>query len=386
MKKEREYDILVCGYLCVDLVPKFSRPAEDGDTVVEPSLSPGTLTELDGMTFTLGGAVGNTGLVLHKIGKKVLLNGLVGDDHLGAFITAQLARYEVNNAISTIADAGTAFGIVLAPPRTDRLFLEYPGCSRFFDLAHVAKAQITASKLLHFGYAPLLKRFFENDGELLRQLLIDAKQVGTLTSMDLSLPDTEGDGRAVDWHRLMTHVLPFTDILLPSVEELLYMMMPDVYRELSAMHGAPNVLDHVPLETVQRLARIVLDLGVKIVMIKMAHRGIYLLTGNVSSLEGIGLDIQLWNHQELFCDAYSLDEKRVVNASGAGDAAVAAFLGALLDGESPKEALKLSAMAGRESLYCDDLYSELATWDEIANRVNLETVNVQLKADLITIN
>ncbi len=328
---------------------------------------PGTLTELNGMTFSLGGAVGNTGLALHRFGKKVLLNGLIGDDHLGAYVADRLDEYGVANSIGKTSDAGTAFGIVLAPPAIDRLFLEYPGSSRFFDLASVDMEKVKSSKLLHFGYLPLLKHFFHAKGAQLVELFQQAKQNGTVTSMDLSLPDPTGETREIDWHEIMRRVLPHTDILLPSIEEILYMTMPDVYRELCERHGEAQVLDRVSLDTIQRLGRMLLSYGVKIVLIKMAHRGVYLFTGDLTTEKNglLGLDGQHWSDLALYAPAYKADVERVSNASGAGDTAVAAFLAALLDGVTPQIAVKLSAVAGRESLYCNDLYGELPDWDEI---------------------
>lgn len=385
MESKRKYDITVCGYLCMDLVPAFKK--QDGHTEKGnlDFLRPGMLTELDGMQFTLGGLVANTGIVLHRIGKNVFLNGLIGQDHLGELIIKQLQEYGVANGIATTGQAGTAFGIVLAPPGLDRLFLESPGCSKFFGFEQVDFEAIRSSKILHFGYMPLLKQFFEEDGKQLSNLLESSRKAGTVTSMDLSLPDGNGETAGIDWPSIMNNVLPLTDILVPSVEEILYMLMPDMYSDLDEKHGGQHIIDHVSTETLQALGRQILAQGVKILMIKMAHRGLYLATGNVALEDGhgiLGLDPSAWNDQELFCEAYPLDENRVSNASGAGDTAVAAFLAALLDGEPPARALKLSAMAGRESLYCNDLYTELADWQEISANINSEQIRIWSHSDL----
>jgi len=355
---DKTVDIFVCGYLCVDLTPAFKT---------EVTFQPGTLTELNGMTFSLGGAVGNTGLVLHRFGKKVLLNGLIGDDHLGRYISDCLDEYGVANSIQKTTHAGTAFGIVLAPPAIDRLFLEYPGSSRFFDLARVDIENVKSSKLLHFGYLPLLQHFFHAKGEQLVELFQQAKRSGTVTSMDLSLPDPTGETQEIDWHEILTRVLPHTDILLPSIEEILYMTMPDVYRELCEKHGEAQVLDRVSPETIQSVGRMLLRYGVKIVLIKMAHRGAYLFTGNLTDEKNglLELDTEQWSNLTLYCPAYAADRERITNASGAGDTAVAAFLAALLEGVTPQMAVKLSTAAGRESLYCNDLYTELPDWEDI---------------------
>lgn len=388
MDSVRVFDVMVCGYLCVDMVPIFKPNGSDGVPRDEFTFRPGMLMELDGMTFTLGGLVGNTGLVLHKIGKRVLACGLVGQDHLGQLVLDKLTACGMAHAVSTSTEEGTAFGIVLAPAGVDRMFLESPGCSRLFGRGHVDPVAIAQSRLLHFGYIPLLHKFFEAGGVELHKLLDACKERGTVTSMDLSMPDSKGDAAGVNWRELLHRVLPLTDILMPSMEEILFMLLPDSYRALCEAHGEQQVIDHVPMETVKHLGRTILGLGVKIVLIKMAHRGLYLATGSIATPnEGtlLGLDAELWSGRELFCEAYPLDTTRNSNASGAGDTAVAAFLSAVLDGESPERALGLSAMAGRESLYCNDICAEMADWTQIAENVDKLPPTLS-KLELTTLN
>ena len=71
---------------------------------------------------------------------------------------------------------------------------------------------------------------------------------------------------------------------------------------------------------------------------------------------------QQWNHRQLWCNAYHVEEEKVKNASGAGDTSAGAFLAAILDGESPDMAMKFAAIAGRNNLYCTDIYADLNDW------------------------
>jgi sugar/nucleoside kinase (ribokinase family) len=57
-----------------------------------------------------------------------------------------------------------------------------------------------------------------------------------------------------------------------------------------------------------------------------------------------------------------VDDARVQNACGAGDAAVAGFLSALLEGETLERAGRLAATAGRDSLYGTDTLGGLRDW------------------------
>jgi len=123
----------------------------------------------------------------------------------------------------------------------------------------------------------------------------------------------------------------------------------------------------------------IIDGGAKIVFIKAGHRGAYLLTGDVSSINekaGFNLEIDKWNDRELWCNACPVDTAKVKNASGAGDTASAAFLTAILNGEDPEHSLKYAAIAGRNCLYCTDLYSELDDWSQMQKEVKSASVKI----------
>jgi fructose-1-phosphate kinase PfkB-like protein len=74
----------------------------------------------------------------------------------------------------------------------------------------------------------------------------------------------------------------------------------------------------------------------------------------------------------MHCNAYPVDPARFRNASGAGDTAVAAFLSGIIDGMSPELTLKYTAMAGRNNLYSDDIYTDLADWEEMGIEIEAD--------------
>ncbi|MEI6501634.1 MAG: PfkB family carbohydrate kinase, partial [Armatimonadota bacterium] len=69
-----------------------------------------------------------------------------------------------------------------------------------------------------------------------------------------------------------------------------------------------------------------------------------------------------WQDRALWLTPCPVEPSRFVNACGAGDAAVAGFLTALLRGESPERAGQLAMTAGRDSLYGADTTSGLRDW------------------------
>jgi sugar/nucleoside kinase (ribokinase family) len=140
------------------------------------------------------------------------------------------------------------------------------------------------------------------------------------------------------------------------------------------------------LDFIKEAGKRIIDCGVKILLIKAGARGAYLLTGDVSSinrLPGFNLPGEIWNFKELWCNAYHADESRILNSSGAGDTAVAAFLTSILNGESPEDSLKYSAIAGRNNLYCHDLYDDLSDWQKMTEEIRSDPhdiLNIKTKS------
>lgn len=365
----KKYDAVLTGYLCVDLFPEF-RKDELYNSMAEIFL-PGKLVEMEGMKYSLGGLVANTGIAMKKFGIKVCLNGIIGEDVMGTVALADLKRYKLNSGIIKTSKTGTAFSIVIAPPGVDRIFLEYPGCNRIFNIRHVNFDAVSGSRLFHFGYPPLLNEFWKDGGQQMAEMFARVQALGVITSLDFSLPDPESESGKADWPVIMEKILPFTDIFVPGLEELLQIMDPGRYSEIRISSGM-DILDHVPLSLFRETGRRIIDSGVKILLIKAGHRGACLLTGNISSLNnkrGGKLSEDIWNHREIWCNAYEADPSRIRNSSGAGDTAAAAFLTAVLKGESPEMALKYACIAGRNSLYCNDLFEELPGWKEMEGEV-----------------
>ncbi len=370
---KKEYDVVVAGYTCVDLIPGFKKQVEESS--ITDFFKPGKLIEIGGMDFVLGGVVPNTGLAMKKFSKKVFFSGLIGNDFIGKTAESQLARYGATEGMVISKEGDTAYSIVLAPPGVDRIFLESPGCNQVFDIKHINLEMVSKSTLFHFGYPPLLKQFFSNNGRQLVQLYSEVQQMGCITSLDFSLPDPESESGKVNWMEILKNTLPYVDIFVPSLEELLLTIVPEIYAEIQVLSENADIIDKVSIDLVRKVGKQIIGLGVKILLIKMGHRGAYLITGDISSINekaGGILQKENWNNKEIWCNSYQVDNSKIVHASGAGDTAVAAFLSAILNGEIPENAIKYSAIAGRESLYCNNVYNDIGNWEELTEKINTE--------------
>jgi sugar/nucleoside kinase (ribokinase family) len=79
---QRDYEVLVAGYVGLDLTPQWA----DGAAGVAwgELLRPGRLVEVGALGVAAGGVVANTGLALRQWGVKVALSGLVGETPWGS--------------------------------------------------------------------------------------------------------------------------------------------------------------------------------------------------------------------------------------------------------------------------------------------------------------
>lgn len=360
-------DVVVAGYLGLDLAPTFLGSAQ---TPLTDLLRPGKLIEVGPLEATPGGVVANTGLALSHFGHRVALMGLLGQDALGDLLQGMLQGRGAELHLRRTDRAGTAYGIVLAPPGTDRIFLESPGCNATFTAAELDYDLIAQSRLFHFGYPPLMEAMFRDDGAELEAMFRRVKSLGVATSLDMTLPDPDGAAGRVQWPVLLSRVLPHVDVFVPSVEELLYMLAREEWSRLVQEADGGEAVDVVPRGLYEDLADEALALGAKIVLIKGGHRGGYLATASGVSQTLPGLPSSPdWDRCRLWVEAFRAEPSQVQNSCGAGDASVAGFLAALLNHEETATALRLAMLAGRDSLYGIDTTSGLRKWQEMREEV-----------------
>ena len=254
----------------------------------------------------------------------------------------------------------------------DRIFMEYPGYNQLINSSFINFEAVSQSRMFHFGYPPLLKQFYLNNGSQMEDVFSNIQSMGVVTSLDFSLPDPESESGKINWPEVMQRILPFTAIFVPSLEEALQTMMPLKYAEIQSASEHGEMIYQIPIEVIREVGKLIIDSGVKIVLIKAGQRGAYLLAGDVSSINertGINLLEESWSFRELWCEAYHADSLKIINTTGAGDTAVAAFLSAILDSYSAEFSLRYATIAGRNNLYCRNIYTDLRDWSEMTKEI-----------------
>ncbi len=357
--------VVVAGHICLDVIPQF--PAGSGE------LSPGALLKVGPAIRATGGAVANTGLALHRLGFAVRLAGKVGSDPFGQEILDILRRHDPSLADGMIVSKkdASSYSIVISPPGKDRTFLHCPGANDTLASRDFPDSTFAGAKLLHFGYPPLMRRMYLDDGRELRKLFSRAKAAGLTTSLDMAEPDASSEAGKVDWCRLLRRVLPHVDLFVPSIQEILYMADRSGWREIVARHGAIDIERDVDAAMLRRLSKKLLEWGATAVMIKLGDQGAYLrTTADLQRFNRMGAckpkAAEAWLDRELAAPCF---KARVVGTTGSGDCAIAGLLAGVLKGMSPDGCLRSAVAVGAASVEAADATSGVPRWRKLQARL-----------------
>ena len=257
----------------------------------------------------------------------------------------------------------TSYTIVIVPPGYDRIFLHHTGANDTFCADDINYDLVKEAKLFHFGYPPLMKKMFENDGEELIKIFKRVKELGVTTSLDMSLPDASSESGKANWEKILKELLPYVDIYIPSVEETMFMISRDDFNELNEKAAGGDLLLNLDLNKLQGLGDKLITMGAKVAVIKCGVRGYYIRTND---LEGMGkakpADMENWKNRELFEESFHVE--KVAAATGSGDSSIAGFLTAYLNGKSIEETIRIACAVGGQNVRTYDALSGIKTWDE----------------------
>ncbi len=354
--------IMVAGHFCLDITPNFS---EKKTYKFEEVFSPGRLTDVEKPTFSPGGPVANTGLAMVKLGADVKLNAKIGNDTIGSLLEQIVGKEQCKN-FKKVEGINTSYTMVMAVPGFDRFFLHSPGSNDTFISEDVNYNTAASCDLFHFGYPPLMRQMYENDGRELVKIFKEVKELGTTTSLDMAMPDPASRSGQVDWEVILEEVLPNVDIFVPSIDEIAFMLDRDLFEEKQRLSGDEDSVSLYTPEECTQFSSKLLSMGPKIVVLKCGYRGIYLRTGMMDSLQSLSSNAlpnrEDWHSKELWAESYLAENFK--SGLGAGDATIAGLLCGIVAGYTPAETMKLANTVGWQNVQTYDTLSGIRTWDE----------------------
>jgi sugar/nucleoside kinase (ribokinase family) len=281
-----EFDLLVLGDVNPDLV---LRGAD-----ISPAF--GQAEHLvDEAVVTVGGSGAIMACGAARLGLRVAIVGVVGDDLFGSYMRDQLVGRGVNiRGVAVDPNRPSGVTVVLSTPR-DRAILTAPGTIGDLRGSLVDPDLVRSTRHVHVS-SYFLQRGLAPD---LPQLLADARAAGTSTSVD---PNWDPSGA---WDGGLPALLPAVDLLLPNeIEATRLAHTSDLEAAVAALRARGPV-----------------------VAVKAGERGALAL--------GPGERAQV-----------AAIPTSVVDTTGAGDSFDAGFVAAMLAGESLERCLAIANSCG----------------------------------------
>lgn len=338
------YEMICAGHICLDMTPRFE---DDEKKSIQETLVPGRLVGVSGMVLSTGGSVANTGMAALKLGIPTMLMAKIGGDELGMLTKKLLCESGAEHLAFSVDEHHTSsFSVVLAPPGCDRIFLHDAAVNHTFGMSDIDFSAVNSTKLFHLGYPNIMNGLMEDGGRQTMEILEAVKKTGATTSLDTAYPNEQILEKKPNWQAMFESWLPYTDVFLPSIEELMRMLYPTEYEALRA--ADQEFLENLSIEFLPKLGERLLLMGAAIVAIKCGTLGYYVRTGTKERLQKMGrgapANLEQWANKELFSNVFQV--KEVKSATGAGDTTIAGFLSALLRGYSIEAALNIACAIG----------------------------------------
>lgn len=368
---------VIAGHVCIDITPEFiGKPVKELTKV----LSPGRLVNMGGVDIHTGGTIANTGLAMKMFGVDVSLMGKIGQDDFGTLILNYFKEHDAAEGMIISEDVQTSYTVALAVPGVDRILLHNPGANDVFTYDDLCMETIEKAELFHFGYPPLMRGMFINEGAELEKIMKSVHEKGIVTSLDMASIDPEAESGKAPWEVILKKVLPYVDFFVPSVEELCYMLDRKRYYEWIDRANGQDVTETLNIADIAPLAQKVIDLGASAVLIKSGVPGMYYKTSGGEKMkslcEKLHLSTEEWCDKEGFEASYVPDIVR--SGTGCGDTSIAAFLTSVLEERSLSEALQFATATGASCVTAFDALSGLKTFHELKEKIDAGWKKVSL--------
>ncbi len=286
----KKYDVICIGQVVQDImvtdIPENAL-TRDSDTIMAGQV-----------LLTSGGDAVNEACMLAKFGNHSALLTRLDNRNVGDMIYGDLTRGGVDTSLLIRPDDCKTFStVVVVKENGDHSFLIGPGENFMLKMSDIDLSVFEETRAVTAGSIYALG---ELDTGGLAVIFKKAQEAGAITVADMNF-DTLGLGpHAID------SVYPYTDYLMPSYEEAVYVT------------GEKDP---------DKIADVFLAAGVKNVVLKIGAEGCFFKNAE----------------KRFFTDPYEIDP---VDTTGCGDNFVAAFLHGLLKGMEPEECAEFACGAG----------------------------------------
>jgi len=279
----------------------------------------GNVVSIEEIEVQPGGAVANTGQILERLGVPVSVHATVGSDNLGQITRSLLESWATRSGIQMLTGHRTTATIVAVGQDGDRNFINAPGACDLFRLreAQVDEDVRLGARALHVGYALILPAF---DGHPMKRALHRAKELGILTSLDVTYFDSPLWSTLID-------LMPEVDVFCPSLSEA---------EAITGKSGAAAAAEALERAGVKQF----------IAVTNGANGAVIRIPGE-------------------FEENLPALPAKAIDTTGAGDAFIAAVLAAWYRGLDWRTAARAGIAAGSLAVTGGKRYENLQSWSQI---------------------
>lgn len=273
------YDILTLGTAGVDffIFKKDFQPEK---------LEANFKNNLDGAQFFCGGGALNTAFGFKKLNLKVATYIQVGKDFLGDFIKKELNHQRIKFYVDH-SSKPTAFSFILRTKNKDDFLFVWRGASSLFEFKDVKKIKKIKAKNVYVG--PNLSKLV-----VLKSLVSNLKKNGSFIIWNPSVFHLE---QGIFQLKI---ILNYVDVLFLNKKEAEILTQKNLNQSIEILKSLPP----------------------QFIVITLEKKGAVLIT------------------KDLIYFAPTFPEREIVDRTGAGDAFVVGFIGALILKSNLKEALR----------------------------------------------
>jgi sugar/nucleoside kinase (ribokinase family) len=332
---------IVAGYLCLAIDSECITPTKEDPLQVKKSF------EIGQAALSTGGSIFNVALMMQKLGVSVSLIGKIGDDLFGDTLKKIIKQKDPLIADDLIVDPGVPTGYEI---HLGSRCYYFPGANKSFYASDLHRDVLRDADLFHFSGPALMRSIYRGDGAELVSILQRARREGLSTSLDFGLPEVRRDAGKVNWQAVLPNALPLVDVFVTDIAQLLFLLKPETYQGMS-LEGGKIEMDALTPSLINQLSEIVLDYGVKILLIDLGTHGFYLRTNDLKNWEKAGRGLaglgEAWADRQLWSQAPGNEGQEKLTGQ---DGSAAGFLAGLLREADPRTALSLYAAASAHPL------------------------------------
>ena len=285
---ERDVDILVLGEINPDVIVRAADPRPRFGQVER---------FVDSIDLTIGSSSAIFACGAARLGVRIALVGVVGDDAMGRFMLESLAARGVDVSACRVDETVPTGASVILVGGADRAILTAPGTVPMLRDEDVPAALLDRARHVHVGHLFLLDALRPR----LAERFAAVRRAGATTSLDCNWDPRE------TWDGGLREILRRTDVFLPNAEEA---------RRIAGM------------DPVEDAAVEIAAWGPRVVAVKCGADGALAAQpdGTITRMPAIAVD--------------------VVDTTGAGDSFDAGFLVAWLAGRPVRECLAVGVACG----------------------------------------